>query len=183
MEDVEKISELRKKLGLTQSGLAKLAMVSQSLIAKIEAGNVDPAYSKIKAIFHALDNEMTKKERKKKAIEIAVKSVIFVKESDSLEKVMKIIKEKAISQIPVLRGRDVVGSISDEILIDIAENKEKMIVKRVRDVMQESFPIIPDTSDVDVATSLLHYYKAVLIKKDGNITGIVTKADLIKAIK
>ncbi|MBI2079314.1 helix-turn-helix domain-containing protein, partial [Candidatus Micrarchaeota archaeon] len=47
--DVSKLGSLRRKLGITQKELAKLAGVSQSLIAKIEMGKIDPAYSKVLA--------------------------------------------------------------------------------------------------------------------------------------
>jgi predicted transcriptional regulator len=35
--------------------LAKFAGVSQSFIAKIESGKIDPSYSKVKTIFDVLD--------------------------------------------------------------------------------------------------------------------------------
>ena len=168
---------------LTQTGLAKLAGVSQSLIAKLEAGTIDPAYSKVVAISDALENEQKKKDTSKKAIDVATKNVAFAKEDDKLEKIMKIMKEKAISQLPVLRGKDLVGSISDDIFVSIAENKEKLENAKVKDIMQEAFPTIPENSDLEIVTNLLHYYKAVLVKKDGQIAGIITKSDLIKAIR
>ena len=52
---LEIIPEKRRKLGLTQSQLAELAGVSQSYIAKLEAGNIEPSYVKVKALFEALD--------------------------------------------------------------------------------------------------------------------------------
>jgi len=45
----------RKELGLTQSKLAASAGVSQSIIAKIEAGSVDPSYSVVQRLFSALE--------------------------------------------------------------------------------------------------------------------------------
>ncbi|MFQ5647816.1 MAG: helix-turn-helix transcriptional regulator, partial [Candidatus Aenigmatarchaeota archaeon] len=42
MQEITEIRKIRKKLGLTQSQLAQEARVSQSLIAKIEAGKLDP---------------------------------------------------------------------------------------------------------------------------------------------
>ena len=54
--ELEEIKKIRKKLELTQTELADRAGVSQSLIAKIEAGRIDPTYSKTKKIFAALSD-------------------------------------------------------------------------------------------------------------------------------
>ena len=40
--ELREIKELRKKFGLTQTDLAELAGVSQSLIAKLESNMIDP---------------------------------------------------------------------------------------------------------------------------------------------
>ncbi|MDG6910121.1 MAG: helix-turn-helix domain-containing protein, partial [Nitrososphaerota archaeon] len=39
------LKKIRTELGFTQGRLAKEAGVSQSIVAKIEAGSVDPTYS------------------------------------------------------------------------------------------------------------------------------------------
>ncbi len=52
--ELSEIKHLRKKFGLTQSQLAKLSGVSQSLIAKIEADRIDPTFSKAQKIFEAI---------------------------------------------------------------------------------------------------------------------------------
>ena len=62
--ELKDIKDIRKKFNLTQSDLAKKADVSQSLIAKIEAGRLDPTYSNAQKIFEALDT-LTKKEETK----------------------------------------------------------------------------------------------------------------------
>ena len=49
--ELEEIKKIRKSLGLTQAELAKRADVSQSIIAKIESGSIDPTLSKAKKIF------------------------------------------------------------------------------------------------------------------------------------
>ena len=54
--ELSEVKVIRKKLGLTQGELAKAAGVSQSLIAKIESTKIDPTYSKVKLIFHALES-------------------------------------------------------------------------------------------------------------------------------
>ncbi|MEM3267388.1 MAG: helix-turn-helix domain-containing protein [Conexivisphaerales archaeon] len=55
MYELREISKMRKVLGLTQVQLAKMAGISQSLLAKIEAGKVDPSYTRARKIFAAHD--------------------------------------------------------------------------------------------------------------------------------
>lgn len=55
LPSLDEIAKRRKLLGLTQKQLAKIAGVSQSFIAKIESGKIDPSYSKAKAIFDTLE--------------------------------------------------------------------------------------------------------------------------------
>lgn len=55
MDESKWIKEQRKRLDLTQNQLAKMAGVSQSLVAKIEAGSIDAAYSKVKRIIETLE--------------------------------------------------------------------------------------------------------------------------------
>ena len=59
--ELEEIKKIRKKLEITQTDLANRAGVSQSLIAKIESGRIDPTYTKTKKIFAAL-SELEKKD-------------------------------------------------------------------------------------------------------------------------
>ena len=55
MEELKDIGRRRRQLGLKQVELARLAGVSQSLIAKVERGKIDLAYSKAQEIFRALE--------------------------------------------------------------------------------------------------------------------------------
>ena len=63
MPELRVIEKRRRALNLNQKQLAIQAGVSQSLIAKIETGRINPSYSKTKAIFDTL----TLLERKKHA--------------------------------------------------------------------------------------------------------------------
>jgi len=51
--DPKQLKKIRVQLGITQSELAKAAGVSQSLIAKLESGLVDPSFSTMKSISEA----------------------------------------------------------------------------------------------------------------------------------
>ena len=180
MLEVERIGKLRKQLDLTQKQLANLAGVSQSLIAKIESGKIDPAYSKVMQILSALENEQNK--GKKTAQQIMSVGLASVSPSDHISDAIKLMKEKDISQLPVLEGGKCIGSLSESDIVELVAAHADLKKPLVREVMKESFPVIPANSLVDVVASLLKHYSAVLVEKDGRLSGIITKADLFKAI-
>src|SRR5207245_9674946 len=62
--DPRQLKRLRLQLGMTQARLAREAGVSQSLIAKIEAGMVDPALSSLKANSEVLSSSRATAEKK-----------------------------------------------------------------------------------------------------------------------
>lgn len=181
MYEIGRIGKLRKQLGLTQKQLADIAGVSQSLIAKIESGKIDPAYSKVTQILSALEGVQAKE--KKRAREIMSRHIISVSPSDGLEKAISLMREKDISQLPVLEAGKCVGSISDSRIIGlISERGAGLKSLHVSEVMGESYPVIPSGSVVDVVADLLRHYRAVLVEKEGRLAGIITKADLLKSV-
>ncbi|MEW6036159.1 MAG: CBS domain-containing protein [Candidatus Micrarchaeota archaeon] len=180
MYELERIGKMRKQLGLTQKKLAALAGVSQSLIAKIESGKIDPAYSKVMQIFLALEREHSK--GKKTSEQIMTPHIASVTPSDHLDRAVKLMRAKDISQLPVLEGGKCVGSISDTLVVDLLADGRSPKDILVRDAMAESYPVLPANSFSDVVTDLLHHYPAVLVEKDGRLAGIITKADLLRAI-
>ncbi len=181
MLEIDRIGKLRKHLGLTQTELARLSGVSQSLIAKIEAGKIDPAYSKVMQILSVLEAEHSK--GKKTAHQLMTHSIVSVSPSDSLQKAISLMRERDISQLPVFDGGKCVGSLSDSLVVElVSSHVSKLRQMKVREVMKESFPIIPAASLIDAVSDLLRHYRAVLVEKDGRISGIITRADLFKAI-
>ncbi len=180
--NLSSIEKMRKKLGLTQKQLANISGVSQSLIAKIESGKIDPSYSNVVKIISALESEGSKTSRK--VNEIMTNRIISISPSDKVSGAMRLMEKEDISQLPVFSKDVCVGSISDSMFVEWFSKYGTRIKKlKVSDVMGESFPTVPYNSDVDVVVHLLKFYRAVLVKKNGKIAGIVTKADMIKAME
>ena len=48
--DITQLRKIRKQLDMTQHKLAKELEISQSMVAKIESGKLDPTYSYVKKI-------------------------------------------------------------------------------------------------------------------------------------
>lgn len=174
--ELAEIRHLRKKLGLTQHDLAIKANVSQSLIAKIETGMIDPSYSNAKKLIETLSS--LEKSNELSAKQIMHKKIIFADAKDTLKDAIMIMRKNSISQIPVMENRKIIGHISESLLLDkIIDGDTSSFVK---DVMQTAPPILPPDTKQSVIANLLKHFPLVLIEEKGDLIGIITKADLLK---
>lgn len=174
------IQKMRKILGLTQSELAKLSGVSQSLIAKIEAGKIDPSFSKTIAIFETLQRLQLGNSKKVK--NVMTKKVVFIDAESSVGEAVKLMYTHAISQMPVLSGDEVIGSVSEKVLIKklSTEESKSLFIKKVKEVMEPPFPTVNEDTPIDLLIPMLNFYPAILVMRGKSIAGIVTRADLLK---
>jgi len=169
--------------GLTQKELAEKAEVSQALIARIESGQVDPRLSTLHRIFSAI----VASEERKTAKDVMHSPVITVDVTDSVRRAVDLMKRYDISQLPVLRGGRVIGSIQETTIIKrllLARKPEKVYSGSVQEVMEEPFAMINESTGLnDVLTILGQGHPAVLVLNEaGNLTGIITKIDAISAL-
>lgn len=176
------VKKIRSQLGLTQNQLAKEAGVSQSLIAKIEAGNIDPSFSTMVSITRALRTRMNL--RSKKVREVMSNPVVSVQPYTTLKKCVEIMKVEGISQLPVLSNGRSVGSITETqvlSLIGSSQNPEILLERPVSACMQGPFPQVGPDTPVEAITPLLSFFPAVLVVSEDKVEGIVTKIDIISA--
>lgn len=180
---LEEIAKRRRQLGLKQSELAKAAGVSQSLIAKLEAGTIDSSYTKVKTIFDVLERLEFKS--RIQAEKLLHNEVISVQKDEPISNVVKVMKECGYSQIPVFDGKQSVGSISEKtIMRQILDGKDLEELSRLptEKIMEEVFPQINEDAPLSLITSLLQTYSAVLVVRKGTVMGIITKADLLRML-
>ena len=180
---LDEISKKRKMLGLTQNELAKLSGVSQSLIAKLESGKIDPSYTKVKTIFDLISKlEVTSKI---KADRINYNKVVSVQEKELVSEAVSLMKKHGYSQLPVFNKRQVVGTISEKTILNqiLAGNFLDQISKLpIKEVMEDSLPQVNEDAPLSLISSLLQVYPAVLFSTKGNVVGIITKADFLKLL-
>jgi len=179
--DLESLAKLRKRLGLSQRELARMSGVSQSLISKIERGRINPSYEAVRRILQALEMARAERGAKLLAKDICTRDVICVEASDPLSKAINLMRRHGISQLPVLRNGILIGSISESSIMRKLERIRSTEVP-VGEIMDEAFPMIPEEASLSLVRQLLQEYPAVLLQRDGRITGIVTKADLFKVL-
>jgi predicted transcriptional regulator len=177
LPDISEIKKERTSLGIKQKQLAKLAGVSQSLIAKLESGKIDPSYSKVRRIFEVLRN--VKQSEQKTAKEIMTKTIIAASPSENLKEIVIRMKAANISQAPVIANNMQVGSLSDQTIVN-AINKYGIRYDslKVRDVMDPGLPIVEEGSPIESIKSLLKFSPAILVSKNGKIVGIISRSNL-----
>ncbi|HVY61949.1 MAG TPA: cystathionine beta-synthase [Planctomycetota bacterium] len=95
-----------------------------------------------------------------------------------------LMKEYEISQIPVIDGEKVVGSVKEDRLIHLLINDPASKTKAVKDVMEEPFPVVEGDATIAEISALLTKENPAVLLKDGAQSQfeILTKADLIRAI-
>ncbi len=177
--EVSDIKTIRKKLGLTQSMLASKSGVSQSLIAKIEMGNIDPAYSNVRKIFSAL--ETLQKKDSLQARDFIHKGVIYCCEDDTVKDVIKKMNRYEISQLPVMKKGNVVGVVSESKIVSrLIDSPPKEL--KAKDVMGDVPPMVSLNTPESAISSLLNFFSLVLVQDKGKLKGIITRSDLLRKV-
>ena len=182
LPQLDEIPKKRKALGLTQSKLAQLAGVSQSIIAKIESGTVDPSYSIAKRLVEALEKESIQVSRPRVS-EIMSRPVISVSKTQLVRDAVDTMRKRGYSQLPVFDGSRCVGSISEKTILDRAargEPLESLLNNRVRDIMDSPLPMVNDDTPLEMVLGLLQGNYGVLVTKGESTIGILTKSDILK---
>ncbi|HIG98209.1 TPA: CBS domain-containing protein [Candidatus Woesearchaeota archaeon] len=178
--ELQEIRHLRKRYNLTQSQLAKLAGVSQSLIAKIEAGTVDPTFSHAKRILESLHG--LSREREPKAEQLITSKIISVPKNEPLYWAIRKMKSHGISQMPVTWGGSIVGMISESSIIEkMAEGASPARIQ-AKDAMDEAPPVIVKTTPLVAVTELLRHSPLVVVAENGKPKGVITKADILRKL-
>lgn len=175
------IAAVRKRLGISQAELANRSGVSQSLIAKIEAGRVDPSFSKAQAISGALE-ALQPVNRQISAGDVMTPNPLALCPGDSVEVAIATMARLRTSQIPVINGEVVEGTLTETALMDFivrTRNDSEALKTPVRSLMDGPLPQVRPTTQEDELIALLKTFPAVLVRDRVKILGIVAKLDII----
>jgi predicted transcriptional regulator len=107
------------------------------------------------------------------------KDLVFVPLGVTVEEAVNLMREHDISQVPVIEGGQVVGSISENRILDILVSDAGVRRKPVAEYMEKPFPVMSDEASLtEVAQQMHGEISAILIKQPGGFD-IITKSDLI----
>jgi predicted transcriptional regulator len=180
--DPKQLKRIRMQLGYTQAGLAGAAGVSQSIVAKVEAGAVDPTYKTLRAISAALNSRIVT--TGKKAVDVMSSPVMGVNSDARLSECVAMMKKNGFSQMPVFSGGRMVGTITEGRILDLlaaASDPTEVLNQRVRNHIQPVFAVVGRDTPVEALFSLFGYLPAVLVVSGERVLGIITKIDMLTA--
>lgn len=177
------IRRMRTNLGLTQKELADRAGVSQPLIARIENEDVDPRWSTLQGIVRALE-EAAGKERT--LDEIMTSDVISVREDTSIREAIDLMKTHGFSQLPVVEEGRPVGTVSERGIVHAmggADDPKNVRDRSVSEVMGDALPTLAPDTLAEAALELIETVPAVLVVRDEELIGVVTRTDLLNLLE
>ncbi|MCU0631721.1 MAG: CBS domain-containing protein [Methanolinea sp.] len=177
----EEIKARREILGMKQIELAEKAGISQSMVARIESGSVDPRVSTMAKIVHVL-NAMARP--RTTATAVMHTPVISVGVEDTITQAVDIMEKYNISQVPVLEKGVPVGCISESTIVNAIEDQSEHRTQgeQVKHYMESGFPTVPHDMDIETVIRILQHRHAVLVMDGGRVRGVITKHDLIPLI-
>ncbi len=136
-------------------------------------------------LFETLDAMKQEGSKDLVAIDVASKNVVTVQSTENVHRASEILKSTGYSQLPVLSGDIPVGSISERDIFDMLRQgytMDQMRTTPVVKVMNDSFPIVSDSTPITLVTMLMSDSNAVLVAQKGKIIGVITNADMLKLI-
>jgi predicted transcriptional regulator len=160
---------------LTQKRLAELAGVSQAHVAKIEQGKVDPRLSTVNKILGVLAEG-----KQKECTGIMTRGVIFARPNDSILKISEVMMRQAVSQLPIMNGNRLIGTVTEETII--RNLNANLAEKKAKDIMDAPLQTVQEETSTDVVRTMLEKRQGVLVAKGKEIVGIITRSDLLKTI-
>jgi cystathionine beta-synthase len=102
---------------------------------------------------------------------------------EPLKRALVLIQQHEVSQLPVFRGAEVVGTLLEGDVLRMALAEPASLDRPVDAIMGPPLPVVGADEPADVVTRLLaSRHSAVLVGRDGSVTGILTRFDMLQFI-
>ncbi len=111
--------------------------------------------------------------------------LVHVHPDETVRSAIAILREYGVSQMPVVKAEppvalaEVVGTVSDRHLLEMAFADPGIIDRPLGEVMDPPLAMIGSGETVDIAAARLSNASAVLVIDGGSPTGILTRSDLL----
>jgi len=182
---VDTLTEIRRKriaLGISLGELARAIGRSDATLSRIERGQIRPSYELVQRILAYLEAQEGLTAPRLTVGELMHRPLVTTESGATLTTAAQRMESGAYSQLPVVDDGRVVGSLSESGLLRALATPNAHR-SRVRDVIEPAYPLLDERFPADLLPPLLGRYPAVLVARQGELAGIVTKADLIRGLR
>jgi predicted transcriptional regulator len=182
---VDTFTEIRRRrlaLGIPLGELANAVGRSDATLSRIERGQIRPSYELVQKILAYLERQEALAAPKLTVGDVMHRPLVTVEPSAPLPTAAQRMEGGAFSQLPVVEGGRVVGSLSETSLLRALADPT-LRRGRVRDVLERAYPIVDERFPAELLAPILAHYPAVIVAQNGDLRGIVTKADLIRGLR
>lgn len=109
-----------------------------------------------------------------------IPQLLTVKEDDVVKAALDLLRKYEISQLPVMRGNEVIGSINDVSVMQAVFDRSDIIHEHVSAVMGRAFPMLDAKAEIEAAYKLLTLANSAILVRDGQKpVGVLTRQDII----
>lgn len=109
------------------------------------------------------------------------KKVITISSNETVKKAIDLMKDKEVSQLPVLKRGKVVGKVNEKLLLDGLFNKTVGPSNQIAAVMDTSVNTVNEKESIDWVSKLLAKDNLVLVVNNKNKPiGVITRIDLVE---
>jgi cystathionine beta-synthase len=105
--------------------------------------------------------------------------VITAKAIDRVRDVVSRMKAHGISQLPVMRGDELLGAVAEVDLLRYLVSGESSLDGAVEPLVESDYATVSPQTRIETLQGLLNEAKMAVVLEGGRIAGIVTKIDLI----
>src|SRR5690606_30870683 len=109
--------------------------------------------------------------------------LITVESGQSVADAVELMKKFDIEHLPVVKGEELVGSISENGLFQKVFSNPEIKAEKIEKVIEKSFPVVAFDTPVEKLGTLINKENGAVLAKDesGNLH-IVTKYDVLQAL-
>lgn len=110
------------------------------------------------------------------------RNIVYVSKEDSLGTAIDRMAENGISQLPVMDGADIVGSITESVVLGRLVRDPNARTQAVSENMGPALPVVDPDMPLEGLTRLLSESPGAVLMRVDDAYQIITKSDLIEAL-
>jgi len=112
-----------------------------------------------------------------------VPKLLAVQADEPVRRALQLVEQHDITQIPVFRGAELVGTVYDNELLKRVLENSGVLDQKVEVMMGDPLPVVAAGEPLSAVTRLLAgRTPAVLVRENGHYTGILTRFDMLQFI-